>query len=99
MRTLDGPQSGARGDVVASRNHYGQHLRKRGRPGKRLTIARFQSDTAMRIVAEAWNHLAEEQRDRWCLAGPYLPSRAVLGKASRLDGGTLWEPCRSLRVA
>jgi hypothetical protein len=59
MRTLDGPQTGARGDVVASRNHYGQHLRKRGRPGKRLTVARFQSDTAMRIVAEAWNHLAE----------------------------------------
>ena len=51
MKTFDGPQSGARGDVVASRNHYGQHLRTRGRPGKRFTVARFQSDTAMRIVA------------------------------------------------
>ena len=86
MKTFDGPQSGARGDVVASRNHYGQHLRKRGRPGKRFTVARFQSDTAMRIVAEAWNQIAEEQRDRWCLAGPHVPSRKVLGKAGRLDG-------------
>jgi hypothetical protein len=86
MRTLDGPQTGARGDVVASRNHYGQHLRKRGCPAKRHTVARFKSDTAMRIVAEAWNHLAEEQRDRWCLAGPHVPSRKVLGKAGRLDG-------------
>ena len=86
MRTLDGPQSGARGDVVASRNHYGQHLRKRGRPGKQHTLARFQSDTAMRIVAEAWNNLSEAQRDRWCLTGPAVPSRKVLGKTGRLDG-------------
>ena len=86
MRTLDGPQSGARGDVVASRNHYGQHLRKKGRPRKRLTLARFQSDTAMRIVAEAWNDLTDAQRDRWYVAGPHVPSRKVLGKAGRLDG-------------
>jgi hypothetical protein len=86
MKTSDGPQSGARGDVVASRNHYGQHLRKRGHPTKRHTVARYQSDTAMCIVAEGWNKLAEEQRDRWCMAAPYVPSRTVLGKAGRLDG-------------
>jgi len=86
MRTLDGPQVGAQGDTVASRNHYGQHLRKRGHPRRRLTVARFQSDTAMRIVAEAWNSLSDEQRDRWYVAGPHVPSRKVLGKAGRLDG-------------
>ena len=86
MKTLDGPQSGARGDVVASRNHYGQHLRKKGHPKKRLTVARLQSDTAMRIVAEAWNNLTDEQRERWYVAGPYVPSRKVFGKAGRLDG-------------
>ena len=86
MKTLDGPQVGARGDVVASRNHYGQHLRKKGRPKKRLTVARVQADAAMRLVAEAWNNLTEDQRERWCVAGPYVPSRKVLGRAGRLDG-------------
>ena len=86
MKTLDGPQSGARGDVVASRNHYGQHLRKKGHPKKRLTVARVEADTAMRIVAKAWNNLTEEQAHRWALAGPYVPSRKVFGKAGRLDG-------------
>jgi hypothetical protein len=86
MKTLDGPQSGAHGDVVASRNHYGQHVRKKGHPKKLLTAARLQSDTAMRSVAEAWNRLTDERRDRWYLAGPYVPSRKVFGKAGRLDG-------------
>ena len=86
MRTLDGPQSGARGELVASRNHYGQHLRQRGRPRKRLTLARYQSDTAMRIVAEAWNSLTDQQQDRWYVAGPHVPIRKVLGKAGWLDG-------------
>jgi hypothetical protein len=86
MKTLDGPQIGAHGEVVASRNHYGQHLRKKGHPKKLLTAARLQSDTAMRIVAEAWNNLTDEHRDRWYVAGPYVPSRKVFGKAGRLDG-------------
>ncbi|MCX6924908.1 MAG: hypothetical protein NT154_17100 [Verrucomicrobia bacterium] len=86
MRTLDGPQSGARGEVVASRNHYGQHLRKKGHPKKRFTEARLQSDTSMRVVAEAWNQLTDEQRDRWYVTGPNVPSRKVLGKAGALDG-------------
>jgi hypothetical protein len=86
MKSLEGPRIGAHGEIVASRNHYGQHLRKRGHPKKRLTEARAQSDTAMRIVAEAWNNLTDEQRNRWHLAGPYVPSRKVFGKAGRLDG-------------
>ena len=40
----------------------------------------------MRIVAEAWNNLTDEQRERWYVAGPYVPSRKVFGKAGRLDG-------------
>jgi hypothetical protein len=72
MKTLEGPQIGAHGEIVASRNHYGQHLRKKGHPKKLLTVARLQSDTAMRIVAEAWNSLTDEQRERWYMAGPYV---------------------------
>ena len=86
MKNLEGPQVGAQGEVVASRNHYGQHLRKKGHPKKRLTPAGLQSDTAMRIVAEAWNNLTDEQAHRWSLAGPYVASRKVFGKAGRLDG-------------
>ena len=72
MKNLEGPQIGAHGEVVASRNHYGQHLRKKGHPKKRLTVARAEADTAMRIVAEAWNNLTDEQAHRWSLAGPYV---------------------------
>ena len=86
MKTLYEPESGVHGEVVARRNHYGQHLRKRGHPRKRLTVARYQPDTAMRIVAEAWNKLPDEQGDRWYVAGPQVPSRKVFGKAGRLDG-------------
>ncbi len=86
MKTLDGPQVGAHGEIVAGRNHYGQHLRKKGHPKKRLTVARVEADIAMRIVAKAWNSLTEEQAHRWALAGPYVPSRKVLGKAGHLDG-------------
>jgi hypothetical protein len=86
MKTLEGPQIGAHGEVVASRNHYGQHLRKKGHPKKLLTASRLQSDTAMRIVAEAWNNFTDEQRERWYVAGPYAPSRKVFGKAGHLDG-------------
>ncbi len=73
MKTLDGPQVGAHGEIVAGRNHYGQHLRKKGHPKKRLTVARVEADIAMRIVAKAWNSLTEEQAHRWALAGPYVP--------------------------
>ena len=86
MKTLEGPQKGKRGDVVASRNHYGQHLRQAGRPKKRPTAARLKADEAMRIISDAWNDLAEEQRQRWHVAGPNVPSRKVLGKAGHLDG-------------
>ena len=85
MKTLDGPQSGARGDVVASRNHYGQHHRKRGRPKKKCTSDRLWSDAAMRAVAEAWDNLTDEQYQAWAVAGPRVRSRKVLGKSSRLD--------------
>jgi len=40
----------------------------------------------MRLVAEAWNHLSDEQRGRWYVAGPSVPSRKVFGKAGSLDG-------------
>ena len=85
MKTLEGPQRGSQGDVVASANHYGQHLHKKGHPKKRGTRARLDADEAMRLVAEVWNSLTDAQMDRWALTGPQVPSRKVLGKAGRLD--------------
>jgi hypothetical protein len=85
MKKLESPQVGSLGDVVASTNHYGQHLHKKGQPKKRRTKARLDSDQAMRVVAEAWNNLTDEQYQRWAIAAPNVPSRKVLGKAGRLD--------------
>jgi hypothetical protein len=39
----------------------------------------------MRIVAEAWNNLTDEQRNRWDVAGPSVPSRKGLGKTGHFD--------------
>lgn len=86
MKTLDGPRTGSVGDVVASRNHYGQHLHKKGRPRKMNTPARCRADWAMREVAKMWNNLTDQQRDRWDIAARDIPSRKVLGKSGRLDG-------------
>jgi hypothetical protein len=85
MKTLDGPQVGACGETVASRNHYGQHHRKRGHPKKRRTADRLWSDAAMRAVAEAYDNLTDEQWRAWAIAGAKEPSRKVLGKAGHLD--------------
>lgn len=86
MKTLDGPRVGKLGEVVASRNHYGQHLHKKGHPKKRRTPDRLQANWAMRAVAEGWENLTDQQRDRWYFAAPGVPSRKVLGKSGRLDG-------------
>ena len=65
MKTLYEPESGVHGELVASRNHYGQHLREKGHPKKRLAVARAEANAAMRMVAEAWNNLTDERIEEY----------------------------------
>ena len=48
MKTFNGPQSGARGDVVASRNRSGQFLRQRVSPKNTNTAAQIRARKYMR---------------------------------------------------
>jgi hypothetical protein len=86
MKTLDGPQSGARGDVVASRNRSGQFLRKRVSPKNPRTAAQRRVRKYMRTFSRLWNKLTELQRAAWWAAACEVLSRPRLGKPRPLDG-------------
>jgi hypothetical protein len=86
MKTLAGPQSGARGDEVASRNRSGQFLRKRVSPKNPRTAAQRRARENMRKFSRLWNKLTEPQRVAWCAAACEVLSRPKLGKPRPLDG-------------
>jgi hypothetical protein len=86
MKTLAGPQSGAQGDMVASRNRSGQFLRKRVSPRNPRTTAQRRARENMRTFSRLWNQLTEAQRVAWCAAATNVLSRPKLGKSRPLDG-------------
>ena len=86
MKTLAGPQSGAQGEIVASRNRSGQFLRKRVSPRNPRTAAQRRARDNMRTFSRLWNQLTEAQRVAWCAAACNVLSRPKLGKARPLDG-------------
>ena len=86
MKTLAGPQSGARGDEVASRNRSGQFLRKRVSPRNPRTAAQRRVREYMRTFSRLWNKLTEPQRAAWCADACNVLSRPKLGKPRPLDG-------------
>jgi hypothetical protein len=90
MKTLAGPQSGARGDEVASRNRSGQFLRKRVSPKNPRTAAQRRVRNYMRTFSRLWNKLTEPQRVAWCAAACEVLSRPKLGKPRPLDGQKLF---------
>jgi len=73
MKTLAGPQSGARGDEVASRNRSGQFLRQRVSPKNPRTAAQRRVRKYMRTFSRLWNKITEPQRTAWCADDDWLP--------------------------
>jgi hypothetical protein len=86
MKTLAGPQSGARGDEVASRNRSGQFLRQRVSPKNPRTAAQRRVRKHMRTFSRLWNKITEPQRTAWCADACNVLSRPKLGKPRPLDG-------------
>jgi hypothetical protein len=85
MKTIDVPSSGALGDIVASRNHYGPYTRRRlrprkGRRTKRATVAQRNTQAEKRAVAKALAALSETQIQAWVCAAEDVLSRTCLGK-------------------
>jgi hypothetical protein len=57
MKTLAGPQSGAQGDIVASRNRSGQFPRQRVSPHNPRTAAQRRVRDNLRTFSRLWNQL------------------------------------------
>jgi hypothetical protein len=62
MKIYDIPQRGARGNVVASRNRFGQYQRARVSPDQPGTAAQRGVWGNMPTLSRLWNELAEERR-------------------------------------
>lgn len=88
MKTPKSPQSGKRGKVVASRNHFGSYERAHSPPNKTPTAAARRAQTEFRTVASAWQHLTEEQRLAWIAEARHVKSRSRLGESYPLTGQT-----------
>ena len=86
MRTLDVPKSGKRGQVIASRNHYGPYERAYVRPKDPRTAKQLTWRKAWAYAAKAWGNLTEEQREAWNRAARRVRSRVRLGFSARLTG-------------
>jgi hypothetical protein len=86
MKTLAGPQSGARGDEVASRNRSGQFLRQRVSPKNPRTAAQRRVRKYMRTFSQLWSKITEPQRAAWCAGACEVLSQPKLGKPRPLDG-------------
>ena len=84
MKTIDKPSSGACGDIIASRNHYGPYVRRRARPSKRSakrpTAAQGRTHAEQRAVAKALEALTDKQIPAWVAAAEQVMSKSRLGK-------------------
>ncbi len=91
MKFHDVPQSGSRGNIVASRNHFGPFQRERVSPEHPRTAAQQGVWDNMRDVSWLWNHLPEEHWPAWRKLALQVPSRPNMGKSASLDAAQLFK--------
>jgi hypothetical protein len=90
MKIRDVPQSGKRGQVIASRNRFGQYVCEhveRHQPG---TKAQLETWDNMTVLSRLWNEIEEAQREAWRGRAVDVHSRPSLGQYGRLDGRHLF---------
>lgn len=90
MKTRKKEESGARGDIVASRNRFGHYERDRVSPKNQPTAARRRVWGNMTVLSDLWNQLTEERRAAWRRLAGEVHSRPRLGQYGRLDGRLLF---------
>ena len=91
MRTLDVPQSGSRGNVVASRNRFGRYLKARAKPEQPATPAQCAMWSNTKVLSQLWNTLADGQRVAWRRLAQEFRTRRVFGQSGPLDGCLLFK--------
>jgi hypothetical protein len=90
MRFQDVPQRGKRGNIVASRNRFGQYLKQFVPPKQPATASQLNVWGNMRDLWRVWNELANEQREAWWCRAAEVHSRPRLGQSGALDGPLLF---------
>src|ERR1035441_8548545 len=68
LKILDSTKSGAREDIVASRNRFGPHERRRARHFRWRTAAQRRDGKAFGEVSSGWDELMDDERRLWTMS-------------------------------
>jgi hypothetical protein len=86
MKYLGQTQSGSDGGTTASRNRFGQYLRRRAVPVQPRTPAQVDQRARMSLNAAAWRGLTDAQRAGWGSLGSQMTRRDSLGQTYTMTG-------------
>lgn len=86
MKYLGPTQSGSENGTTASRNRFGQYLRRRAVPVQPRTPAQVNQRARMTTNAAAWRALTDAQRAGWLSLGLMITRSDSLGQSYNLNG-------------
>jgi hypothetical protein len=89
MKSIDVPQKGKRGKIVASRNHFGPYVKEFVPPQQPGTASQRGVWGNMTDFSRMWNELGEERWTAWRRLALQVRSRPNLGKSAALHGALL----------
>lgn len=98
LKTLDSSKSGARGDIVASRNRFGPYERERVRHVKGRTVAQRRDGEDFGKVSSGWDELTDEERQAWTVGGKQVRTRRRNGKTYPLTGQLFYQKLNKARA-
>lgn len=86
MKYLGPTQSGSENGSTASRNRFGQYMRRRAVPVQPRTPAQLNQRARMALNAAAWRALTDAQRAGWLSLGLNMTRTDSLGQSYDLNG-------------
>jgi hypothetical protein len=89
MKSIDVPQKGKRGKVVASRNHFGPYQKEFVSPNQPGTASQRGVWGNMTEFSWVWNDISDERRLAWRRRAAEVRSRSNMGKSGVLHGSLL----------
>lgn len=86
MKYLGPSQSGSENGTTASRNRFGQYLRRRAIPVQPRTVDQLNQRALMVTNAQAWKSLTAAQRAGWLSLGLQMLRTDALGQSYDMNG-------------
>ncbi len=86
MRIVDVQQRGKRGQIIASRNRFGQYIKEHVPVEQPGTASQREAWGNMTDLWPVWNELSDERMAAWWNLAQQVQSRPTLGQSGRLDG-------------